>query len=211
MEKRKGGNGGQKDFQKTEGKVLDSWVVSASTYVLETLALSELNQHTIQVCGNNWIRTIPGVRRVERRRMKDQWEEVETKACIVCRIVKSRMTWAGHMVRMKDDKLPKNVRDKEARRFQKTRKTTAKMGGMCDERSEKGRGRRHVERKCQQHGPMERHYESSCTSEWPVDQPHPYTRETRGRAKCLRWLHQQWSVQWLFGRGTCNSAYAPLR
>ena len=26
MEKRRGGNGGQKDFQKTEGKVLDSYV-----------------------------------------------------------------------------------------------------------------------------------------------------------------------------------------
>ena len=33
-------------------------------------------------------------------------------------------------------------RDKEARRFQKTRKTTAEMGGLCEERSEKGRGER---------------------------------------------------------------------
>ena len=58
------------------------------------------------------------------------------------------MKWAGHMVRMKDDKLPKISDTKggnEARRFQKTRKTTAKMGGMCDERSEKGRGGRKVQ------------------------------------------------------------------
>ena len=34
MEKRRGGNGGQKDFQKTEGNVLDSCVVPASTYGL---------------------------------------------------------------------------------------------------------------------------------------------------------------------------------
>ena len=49
MEKRGGGNGGQKDFQKTEVKVLDSCVVPASTYGLETLALSELHQHKLQV------------------------------------------------------------------------------------------------------------------------------------------------------------------
>ena len=36
-----GGNDGQKDFQKTEGDVLDSCVVPASTSGLETLALSE--------------------------------------------------------------------------------------------------------------------------------------------------------------------------
>ena len=35
----------------------------------------------------------------------------------------------------------------EARRFQKTRTTTAKMGGLYEERSEKGRGGRKTERK----------------------------------------------------------------
>ena len=102
MEKRRGGNDGQKDFQKTEGKVLD-------TYGLETLALSELHKHKLQACENNWIRKIAGVRRVERRRMKDLREEAGTKACIVGKIVKTRMEWAGHMVRMKDDKLPKRA------------------------------------------------------------------------------------------------------
>ena len=53
------------------------------------------------------IRIISGVRRVERRRMKDVREEVGTKPCIVGKIAKSRMKWAGHMVRMKDHKLPK--------------------------------------------------------------------------------------------------------
>ena len=86
-----------------------SWipVVPASAYGLETLALSELHQHKRQVFENNWIRRIAGVRRVERWRMKDMREEVGTKACIVGKIVKSRMKWAGHMVRMKDTKLPK--------------------------------------------------------------------------------------------------------
>ena len=57
--------------RKLKGKVLDSCVVPAITYGLETLALSELHQHKLQVCENNWIRKIAGVRRVERRRMKD--------------------------------------------------------------------------------------------------------------------------------------------
>ena len=99
MEKCRGGNGGQKDFQETEGEVLDSCVVPASTYGLEMLALSELHQHKLglQVCENNWIRRIAGVKRVERRKMKDLREEVGTKACIVGKIVKTRMKWAGHM------------------------------------------------------------------------------------------------------------------
>ena len=47
MEKRRGGDDGQKDFQKTEGEVLCSCVVPASTYGLETLALSEPHQHKL--------------------------------------------------------------------------------------------------------------------------------------------------------------------
>ena len=88
-------------------------MVPASTYGLETLALSELHQHKLQVCENNWIKKIAGVRRVERRRMKDMREQVGTKACIVGKIVKSRMKWAGHMVRTKDDKLPKRAETKK--------------------------------------------------------------------------------------------------
>ena len=97
--------------------------------------------------------------------MKDPREEVGTKACIVGKIVKSRMKWAGHMVRMKYDKSPKRSETRKQSRFQKTRKTTAKTGGLCDERSEKGRRGRKVERKGQQQRPMEANYESSCTSE----------------------------------------------
>ena len=58
-------------------KVVDSCVVPASTYGLETLALSELHQHKHQVCENNWIMRIAGVRRVERRRMKEKKLELK--------------------------------------------------------------------------------------------------------------------------------------
>ena len=34
-------------------------------------------------------------------------EEVVTRACTVGKIVTSRIKWDGHMVRMKDERLPK--------------------------------------------------------------------------------------------------------
>ncbi len=102
---------------------------------------------------------------MERRRMKYIREEVGPKHCIVGKIVKSRMKWAGHMVRFIDEKITEKIRVKEAIRFKKTRKTTAKMGGLREEISEKGRGGRKVERKGQQQRPMEANYESSRTSE----------------------------------------------
>ena len=59
--------------RKLKGNVLDSCEVPASTYGLEALALSELHQHKLQVCENNWIRRrIAGVKRVERRRMQNR-------------------------------------------------------------------------------------------------------------------------------------------
>ena len=38
--------------------------------------------------------------------MKDQIEEVVTNDSIIGKIVKSQMKWAGHMVRMKYERLP---------------------------------------------------------------------------------------------------------
>ena len=91
MEKRRGVIMDRKISRKLKGKVLDSCVVPASTYGLETLDLSELHQHKLQVCDNNWMRKIARVRRGKRRRMKDQREEVGTKACIVGKIVKGAL------------------------------------------------------------------------------------------------------------------------
>ena len=44
--------------------------------------------------------------------MEDMREEVGSKGCIVGKLVKSRVKWAGHMVRMKYDKLPKRAETK---------------------------------------------------------------------------------------------------
>ena len=61
--------------------------------------------------------------------------------------------------------MTENIRDKDARWLQKTRMATAKVEGLCEERSEKGRGGRKLERKDQQQGPMETKHKSSRTSE----------------------------------------------
>ena len=112
----------RKISRKLKGKVLDYCVVPASTYGLKTLALSELHQHKLRVCENNWIIRIAGVKIVERWIMKDLREEVGTKACIVGKTVKSRMKWAGHLVRMKDDKLQKRSETKNQEGFRKQRR-----------------------------------------------------------------------------------------
>ena len=62
---------------KLKGKVLDSCVVPASTYGLETLALSKLHQHKLQVCENNRIR-MAGVKSGEKgneRPKRSSWNK----------------------------------------------------------------------------------------------------------------------------------------
>ena len=46
--------------RKIKGSVLDSRVVPACVYGLETVAQSELHQNKLQLCENNWIRSIAG-------------------------------------------------------------------------------------------------------------------------------------------------------
>ena len=46
---------------------------------------------------------------MERMGRKDPREEVGNKACIVGRIDKKRTKWAGHMVRLIDEKFTENI------------------------------------------------------------------------------------------------------
>ena len=48
--------------------------------------------------------------------------------CIVGILVTSRIKWAGHMVKMKDERLPRWTEAKKQERCWKTRNTTAEMG-----------------------------------------------------------------------------------
>ena len=66
---------------------------------------------------------------------------------------------------MKDDKLGKRSETKKQEGCRKRGRHTVKMGGLREERSEKGRGGRKVERRGQQQGPMEANYKSSRISE----------------------------------------------
>ena len=93
--------------KKLKGKVLGTCVTPAMLYGLETLPVSEKHQHRLQMCENNWVRRIAGVKRVDRRRMDELREEVGTQKCLMGRLVKSRLKWAGHVEQMKEDRLPR--------------------------------------------------------------------------------------------------------
>ena len=87
--------------KKLKGKVLGECVT------LETLPVSEKHQHRLQVCENNWVRRIAGVKRWDRRRMDELREEVGIQKCLMGRLVKSRLKWTGHEERMKEVRLPR--------------------------------------------------------------------------------------------------------
>ena len=92
--------------KKLKGRVLGACVTPAMLYGLETLHVTEKNQHRLQVCENHWLRRIAGVKRVNRRRMDELRKEVGIQKCLMGRLVKSRMKWAGHVERMKENRLP---------------------------------------------------------------------------------------------------------
>ena len=48
--------------KKLKGKVLGACVTPAMLYGLETLPVTEKHQHRLQVCENNWVRRIAGVK-----------------------------------------------------------------------------------------------------------------------------------------------------
>ena len=74
--------------------------------------------------------------------MKDL-REVVTKACIVGKIVKNRMKWAGHMVRMKDDTFSKRSETKKQDGFGKRGRLQLTWDDCtCEDVSEIGRGGR---------------------------------------------------------------------
>ena len=84
--------------------------------------------------------------------MKDLREEVGTKASIVGNIVTSRMKLAGHMVRMKDDKLPKRSESKKQEGSRKRGRPQLRWKD-CKERSEKGRVGRQLREKTNNRNP----------------------------------------------------------
>ena len=84
-------------------------VTSACLFGTETLAMTERQQHRLQVCENNWVRKIARVARADRRRMVESREETGVQRSLTERLVRSRLQWAGHVGRMADDRLPKRA------------------------------------------------------------------------------------------------------
>ena len=124
--------------KKWKGKVLGACVTPAMLYGLETLPVSEKHQHRLQVHENNWMGRIDGVKRVDRRRMDELREDVGIQKCLMLRLVKSQLKCAGHVERMKEDRLPRMVYVSPGEGKEKERKTTYEMVRLHRERHEKG-------------------------------------------------------------------------
>ena len=66
-------------------------------------------QQKLQICENNWVCQITRTKMVDRRRMNDPRKEVGMQCSLTGRLVRSRMRWAGHLVRMDAGKLAKRA------------------------------------------------------------------------------------------------------
>ena len=58
-------NGRQKHIKEIEGEGFDVVCNVAYLYGMETVAVTERQQQRLQVCENNWVMRIAGVKRVE--------------------------------------------------------------------------------------------------------------------------------------------------
>ena len=95
----------------------------------------EQQRRGLQVCENNLIRRIAGDMRLERRIMKDLREEIGTEACIVGKIDESRNRQNERR------EITEKRLDKDRRRLQETKETTARMGGVPEETPREDKGR----------------------------------------------------------------------
>ena len=97
-------------LKKPKRKVLRACVTQACLNLyLETVALTE-QQQQLQVWF--WFRRITRTKRDEERRMNDLRKYVMQQNSSTGRLVRSKVKWAGHMVRMDADILVKRVEEK---------------------------------------------------------------------------------------------------
>ena len=69
--------------------------------------------------------------------MNDLRKEVGMQCSLIGRLLRSRMRWAGHLVRMDASKLAKRAEVEKTSRTQEKGKVTAEMGGLREEGHEK--------------------------------------------------------------------------
>ena len=105
--------------KKLKGKVLITCVTPAYLYGVTVALTEKQQQQKLQVCENNWVRRITRTKRVDRRRIKDLRKDVGMQCNLTGRLVRSRIRWAGHLVRMDASKLAKRA---EVEKYQGRRK-----------------------------------------------------------------------------------------
>ena len=111
--------------KRLKGKVMSTCVTPACLYGTETLALTELQQHRLQVCENNWVRKIAKVTRAVRRRMVELREETGVQCSLTEILVRSRLQWAGHVEkRCEEDRRGGRLEEEEDRRQRRVEKNS---------------------------------------------------------------------------------------
>ncbi|CAK1595272.1 unnamed protein product [Parnassius mnemosyne] len=84
-------------------KVFNSCILPCLTYACQTWALTEQQQNKINICQNGIERSVLGVRRKDKIKLKQIKEKTKFgKVQSVCRKLKWR--WTGHMLREKKEK-----------------------------------------------------------------------------------------------------------
>ena len=73
------------------------------------MAVTEKQQGKFQVCENNLVRIIVGVKRADKRRRDKLRLEVGVKERFKKKSVRSSLIWASHVERMGDEKLAKRA------------------------------------------------------------------------------------------------------
>ena len=90
----------RKMSRELKGKVLMSRIMLACLYGLEMVALTERQQQKLQVCENNWCRSIAEEKMVDRSRMDELREAIGVQMSLMGRLVKCRLRLVGHLLWM---------------------------------------------------------------------------------------------------------------
>ena len=90
--------------RKLKGNVLMSCVTLAYLYGMEIVALAERQHQRLQVCENNWVRRIVGV-----KRMDELQEKIGVQISLMGRLVKYWLRWAGHFVWRGEERMTKRA------------------------------------------------------------------------------------------------------
>ena len=98
-ERTRGEQADRRISKRQKGKVMSTCVTPTCLYGTETLAMTELQQQTLQVCENSWVRKIVRVTRADRRRMVElrETDGPGVQRSWTKRLVRSRLQWAGHI------------------------------------------------------------------------------------------------------------------